>query len=100
MAMLRLFTSAPWKYMRRSWDPDHSEVATSSENYAFVEVRNLFNQADDEDNATNSGGGDYMRMGLTDPRPNDKNLLKYGDLTEASKVYEPRQANFGIRVVF
>ncbi len=66
----------------------------------FVEVYNLFDQADDEDNATNRNGVDYIRFGLTDPRPNDGNLLKYGDLTEASKVYEPRQANFGIRVIF
>ncbi len=66
----------------------------------FVEARNLFNQADDEDNATNSRGVNYMRFGLTDPNPDDKNLLNYGDLTEASKVYEPRQTHFGIRVIF
>ena len=61
----------------------------------FVEVRNLFNQADDSDR-----NNDYQRWGLQTSRPDNADFLLYGESQYSEYVQRPRETNLGLRISF
>ena len=60
----------------------------------FVDVRNLFNQ---KDRTGPPNSTDYTYWGLENPRPDDTNYVKYGDVNDRNFAAFPRRWNMGMR---
>jgi len=60
----------------------------------FVDVRNLFNQ---QDRIFPPNSTDYFFWGLNDPRPDETNYVKYGDVNDRNYANFPRRWNVGMR---
>jgi len=61
----------------------------------FIDIRNLFNQ---RDRVTPPSSTDYLFYGFDQPRPDDPNYLKYGDINDRNYAHFPRRWNVGMRV--
>jgi len=59
----------------------------------FIDIRNLFNQK-----LVTSTSSDYIRWGLSKPRPDNEEFLKYGDYTQHSYAGSPRYIRMGLRL--
>ncbi len=62
----------------------------------FMQVRNMFNQADDSSFNTT----DWVNWGLQRPRPDNSEFVRYGDLGDRSFYGAPRKVEVGLRSNF
>jgi len=59
----------------------------------YLDIRNLFNQK-----LVTTTSSDYIRWGLSQPRPDNEEYLQYGDYTQHSYAGSPRYVRMGIRL--